>query len=141
MAFPAIIALPHTKRSVSWRVPVPLEVAFMVLLVERPHAARCVACHARRISLRIASARLNSTRTTDHASTLAPSRVEHHAQGAVDAEPRVPEAGVNGAHLPKARSDFFRSSIRRDAASIHAETWRAPSVKEAASGCAFMQLS
>jgi hypothetical protein len=53
---------------------------------------------ARRISLRNARARLNSTRTTDHASA-APVRVEHHAQDAVDAEPRMSETGVSHAAI------------------------------------------
>jgi hypothetical protein len=52
----------------------------------------------RRLSLRSASAFLNSTLTCDQASALE-SRVQHHAQGAVDAEPGMPEAGVAFVHV------------------------------------------
>ena len=53
---------------------------------------------ARRISLRSAIARLNSTLTSDHASALR-CGVQHHAQDAVDAEPGVPEAGISVVHF------------------------------------------
>ena len=40
----------------------------------------------------------------------APARVQHHAQDAVDTEPRVPEAGVGVVHFP------FRSAPGGEAA-------------------------
>jgi hypothetical protein len=72
---------------------------------------------ARRISLRSASARLNST--LDHGPRLtAPAGVQHQAQHPVDAEPGVPAAGVGVCHCLRAswstvsgrRSSMFKDS-------------------------------
>ena len=44
----------------------------------------------------------------DDIAKLCPARVQHHAQDAVDAEPRVPEAGVGVVHFFGRRESLLR---------------------------------